>query len=120
MFENIEKVIRMVKSPEFGRFMMIIGGIVVAFNLIRFIVVICKVKKAETYLYQGAEAFDGMAMGCGLIAIAGFVQGMLVVGILAAVFAFIFFCCDQKLTWLRHTNSAMQEAQDILDSTKIP
>ena len=114
----MENVLLMMKDPEFWKFMMILGGIVVAFNLIRLIVVACKVRKAETYLYHGAEAFDGMAIGCGFITIGGFVREMPVVGIIAAIFAFIFFCCDRKFTWIRHNNSAMQEAQNMLDSTE--
>jgi len=115
----MKDVLLMMKDPEFWKFMMIIGGIVVVFNLIRLIVVICKVKKAETYLYQGAEAFDGMSMGCAFISVGCFVREMPVVGIIVAVFALIFFCCDRRFTRLRHNNSAMQEAQDMLDATKI-
>lgn len=88
------------KDPEFWKFMMIVGGIIVAFNLIRLIVVACKVRKVEAHLYDGAEAFDGMAVGCGFIAIGGFVCEMPVVGIIAAIFAFIFFCCDRKYRWI--------------------
>lgn len=115
----MENVLLVMKDPEFWKFMMIIGGIVVAFNLIRLIVVACKVKKAETYLYHGAEAFNGMSIGSVFIAIGSFVNEMTIVGIMAVIFAFIFFCCDRKYTWLRHNSSAMQEAQNILDSTKI-
>lgn len=107
-----------VKDPEFWKFMMIVGGIIVAFNLIRLIVVACKVKKAETYLYHGAEAFDGMSIGCGFIAIGGFVREIPLVGIVAAIFAFIFFCCDRKYIQLYVDSNATQEVQEILDSTK--
>lgn len=114
----MKEFLMMMKDPAFLKFMLIAGGIVVAFNLIRFLVVACKIKRAESYLYHCADAFDGMAMGCGFIAFSCFMQGMTVVGILAAVFAFVFFCCDRKYTQIRHDSSATQETQSILDSVE--
>lgn len=107
-----------VKDPVFLKFFMICGGVIIAFNLIRLIVVACKVKNAAIYLYQGAEAFDGMCFGCSAIAFSAFMRGMTIVGIIAVVFAVIFFCCDRKFTWIRHNNSALQEAQTMIDSSE--
>lgn len=114
----MENVLLTMKDPEFWKFMMIIGGIVVAFNLIRFFVVICKVRKAETYLYQGSEVFNGMSMGSAFIAIGSFMREMTVVGVISSVFVVVFFCCDRKYMWISNNSSAMQEAQDMLDSTQ--
>lgn len=106
------------KDPVFLKLLMILGGVIIAFNLIRLIVVACKVKNAVIFLHQGAEAFDGVCFGCWAIAFSSFMQGMTIVGIIAVVFAFIACYCDQKFTWIRHNNSALQEAQAMIDRSE--
>lgn len=92
---------------------MLTGIVVVVFQLIRFVIVVVRAKQADMLLRDSADVFCAMTLGSAAIAASGFKQEMNIIGIVAAVFALIFFFVYLRLRWLHYY--MQQEVQDILD-----
>lgn len=114
---TIRETLRAVwNSEEFWDLIMIVGAIAILLGLIRLLVTVFKNKHAKSYLYNVAEAFDGMAVGCTFIAASGFIQKMWVVGIIAIFLTVAFKVCDHRFIRLFNDEAATQEAQVQLDA----